>query len=541
MKPSMCRAFQFAFVLHLFGWSATSVYGKDTFLAETLLRKGQVQSVLEHEPAKSKCEKPVLTGPIETTLCDYETIESLNDELFSNLSDLVKTPFFRYFRADLYRECPFWDDYGSCSNAGCQITTVDESEIPEKWRAKALSEVDPSSRDIKHQLPGCYYRESDFCFLDDHTEGDYYDLQLVPERYTGYSGQDARRVWRAIYEENCFGLSELNLMTGKSPAPVSLPDTMIEPLHMDGQESDGHCLEKRVYYKVISGLHTSISIHICHEWLNQTTGEWGPNLQCFIDRVASHPERLKYIYFDTILMLRAVSRLAPYLESYDYCSTGSQIDDASTHEYLGKITDIAKVAGKFDEGVLFRGENANILKEEFKTHFRNVTRIMDCVGCDKCRLWGKIQTMGVATALKVLFELDETALSPQSHVLQRTEIVALMNTLFRFSESLKAVDDFRKMWKELDADETQSLASKAESTATALPKPSPQVGAMVPISFIDQLAEELRSWFHLCKISTVDCINVFVRWFWRFVRAVSVIFRTSGKENGPGATIYDDF
>jgi len=35
---------------------------------------------------------------------------------------------------------------------------------------------------------------------------------------------------------------------------------------------------------------------------------------------------------------------------------------------------------------------------------------MDCVGCDKCRLWGKVQTTGVATALKVLFELDETAL-----------------------------------------------------------------------------------------------------------------------------------
>jgi Endoplasmic Reticulum Oxidoreductin 1 (ERO1) len=32
---------------------------------------------------------------------------------------------------------------------------------------------------------------------------------------------------------------------------------------------------------------------------------------------------------------------------------------------------------------------------------------MDCVGCDKCRLWGKVQTTGLATALKVLFELDE--------------------------------------------------------------------------------------------------------------------------------------
>lgn len=51
-----------------------------------------------------------------------------------------------------------------------------------------------------------------------------------------------------------------------------------------------------------------------------------------------------------------------------------------------------------------------ILKEEFKTHFRNVTRIMDCVGCAKCRLWGKVQTTGLATAMKVLFEMDEKAL-----------------------------------------------------------------------------------------------------------------------------------
>lgn len=40
-----------------------------------------------------------LTGPIETTSCDYEMIESVNEELFNNLSDLVKTPFFRYFQA----------------------------------------------------------------------------------------------------------------------------------------------------------------------------------------------------------------------------------------------------------------------------------------------------------------------------------------------------------------------------------------------------------------------------------------------------------
>lgn len=34
-------------------------------------------------------------------MCDYETIESVNDELFSNLSDLVHMPFFRYFQVCL--------------------------------------------------------------------------------------------------------------------------------------------------------------------------------------------------------------------------------------------------------------------------------------------------------------------------------------------------------------------------------------------------------------------------------------------------------
>src|SRR5258705_12802929 len=69
------------------------------------------------------------------------------------------TDIFMPFQADLYRECPFWADNGFCSNPGCSITTVDEvsnpslddyatlkickSDIPEKWRAKALSEVDP--------------------------------------------------------------------------------------------------------------------------------------------------------------------------------------------------------------------------------------------------------------------------------------------------------------------------------------------------------------------------------------------------------------
>ena len=45
-------------------------------------------------------------------------------------------------------------------------------------------------------------------------------------------------------------------------------------------------------------------MHICYEHFDQLTGQWGPNLQCFISRIASHPERLENIYFNSILLLR---------------------------------------------------------------------------------------------------------------------------------------------------------------------------------------------------------------------------------------------
>lgn len=106
---------------------------------------------------------------------------------------------------------------------------------------------------------------------------------------------------------------------------------------------------------------------------------------------------------------------------------------------------------------------------------------MDCVGCDKCRLWGKVQVTGLAAALKILFELDEKALEYVFHfihqslssltsdpcspylnrnLLSRSEVVALLQTLFRFSESLHATDEFRKMWAETQ--DTEAILKESE-------------------------------------------------------------------------------
>ena len=72
---------------------------------------------------------------------------------------------------------------------------------------------------------------------------------------------------------------------------------------------------------------------------------------------------------------------------------------------------------------------------------------MDCVGCDKCRLWGKVQVTGLGTALRLLFAFEATEDQPHI-VLGRNELVALINTAHRISESIQAIETFRTMYQE---------------------------------------------------------------------------------------------
>lgn len=212
-------------------------------------------------------------------------------------------------------------------------------------------------------------------------------------------------------------------------------------------QAEEQCLEKRVFYRLISGLHASISIHICAEYLDKTSGEWRPNLECFITRIAEHPERLQNVYFNYVLMLRALTKAAPYLRSFDYSVGNSTVDERTQEVVRGLLDRAVSCTATFDETSMFAsGPDANILKAEFKKHFRNVSQIMDCVGCDKCRLWGKTQVTGLATALKLLFSFDESAGAVEDFSLRRSEVVAFIWTLHRFSESLAAVEQFRNMW-----------------------------------------------------------------------------------------------
>ena len=167
-----------------------------------------------------------------------------------------------------------------------------------------------------------------------------------------------------------------------------------------------------------------------------------PNIECFKTRLWNS-QWIENLYFNYVVVLRAVTKLSEYLDAYTYCS-GDPQQDAFTQRKVRSLIAAAQLASPtFDESRMFDPNDPTIigLKSEFRQRFQNVTRIMDCVGCDKCRLWGKLQTNGYGTALKVLFEFDKS----EDFRLRRTEVVSLIVTLQRLSHAVWAVEQFREM------------------------------------------------------------------------------------------------
>ncbi len=423
------------------------------------------------------------TAIVSDACASYSTIDTLNDALIPSLKAITQsTDFFAYYRLNLFdQKCPVkaWEDEsGTCGNIACAVNTLEEEkDIPVIWRAEELSKLEgpkaahpgrqlQKERGTEKPLQGtlgenvgesCVVEyddecdDRDYCVPEDESvtaKGDYVSLVDNPERFTGYAGRD---VWDAIYRENCFSKDSQISPPGKADStdPFQAVNDLRSVIQKNAPSNElaveDECLEKRVFHRILSGMHASISTHICYDYLNQTTGTWGPNLQCYRDRLAAHPERVSNLYFDYAILLRAVTKLRTYLKNYTFCS-GDPSQDAATKSKILHLADKAATHPPiFDESTMFQDPDiSGDLKEDFRNRFRNVSRLMDCVGCDKCRLWGKLQIVGFGTALKVLFEYDELK-NGENPPLRRTELVALVNTLDRVSSSLTALNKMRDM------------------------------------------------------------------------------------------------
>lgn len=312
-----------------------------------------------------------LSGRIEGCCTDVESVDATNERHFLPiLHDLSKRTFFRYFKVDLWRPCPFWEEDGQCHMRDCAVCECDANEIPACWREQdggygagagaggrtgsdddeeadnddendeehgeeeedeevvaVLSRVDvvtppvmagggwalangvqtkapapPAAAAAAAASPGSSAAASSegtgevegAAVWTEEEEGphvQYVNLLNNPEGYTAWAGPSAMRVWRAIYEENCFSRSTATTTTGKGMgkggkahgrdygdgkhtpaaatataatggAAMAAPTAAGGAAHATDDDDDGVCGEERVFYRILSGLQTSINTHI---------------------------------------------------------------------------------------------------------------------------------------------------------------------------------------------------------------------------------------------------------------------------------------
>ncbi len=134
------------------------------------------------------------------------------------------------------------------------------------------------------------------------------------------------------------------------------------------------CFEKRVFYRLLSGLHASITLSICENYHDQATGKQQPNLECYQKRIGNFPDRLKNVYFTLLFLVRAVVHTAPHLKEYHF-NTGNPEDDVATKAEVNMLLSNTLLQGlvpTFNESEMFQSEGATHLKKQFMAKFRNI-------------------------------------------------------------------------------------------------------------------------------------------------------------------------
>ncbi|KAH0507185.1 ERO1-like protein beta [Microtus ochrogaster] len=298
--------------------------------------------------------KTQVTGVLDDCLCDIDSIDNFNTyKIFPKLKKLQERDYFRYYKVNLKRPCPFWAEDGHCSIKDCHVEPCPESKIPVGIKAGRSNKYSQAANNTK-ELEDCeqanklgainstlrqVYNESKeafidwaryddsqdhFCELDDERSpaAQYVDLLLNPERYTGYKGSSAWRVWNSIYEENCF-----------KPRSVYRPLNPLAPSRGEDDETWGK-------------------------------PSWGPNIKEFkrrfdpVETKGEGPRRLKNLYFLYLIELRALSKVAPYFErSIVDLYTGNLEEDADTKTLLLSIfQDTKSFPMHFDEKSMFAGD-----------------------------------------------------------------------------------------------------------------------------------------------------------------------------------------
>lgn len=353
-----------------------------------------------------------------------ETI-NLTEQMLPLLEHLTDLKYFRYFRVDLTRECESDISNQLCTEKlKCALCPCPEENLPKAWLDEDMRLREARSFNrygiIEHVFdkPGGSAGglkpdlvDIDVWRLDQISEFDtYVDLHSDVESYTGYQGQ---KIWEVIYKEHCQGFYDM-------------------------------CTDNNLLYRLISGMHASVSSHLSFyydpnsEAQSESEKRYQPNLTLYLQKVGAYPERMGNLVFAISVLVDGISRYADEISNFkirledlnEEMKTTQAIKQLMYILSQSKET-LFKRSSVFSKPLLKKME-----KEQFTNYYKRIVQIMDCVDCQKCKVYGKMQVLGLTVALRKLLNEGPTQLT-------RNELVALVNTLKKWAESIKIMRIFR--------------------------------------------------------------------------------------------------
>ena len=250
---------------------------------------------------------------------------------------------------------------------------------------------------------------------------DYYDTAQFPEGFTAYDGSE---IWRFIHDRIAFH-----------------DESITDEYDSDNWKAD--------FNKAVSGLHSMISAQVImgiQEKIDlgedfEESCEWTDPKAEFERRLGPKgetPLAMENLYFTYMLLLTSVASAKGRL--LQDCESNKI--DAETAKELKPVLDfplfqdksIGVASQKLHDHAVKDQDSVNALWEA-RMRSRDLFRVMNCVQCNKCRLHGKISSLGLCTAFQIL--LGQTGEGGDVKRVHRVELAALMTTLAKFSSAVK--------------------------------------------------------------------------------------------------------
>ena len=346
-----------------------------------------------------------------------------NQNLCDSLQKLRQTLFFRIFKINLEPECSIFHQEMICRDTACQICECSNNEVPRVWKQPSgIDEniVTQMDDDPFNKLVEKYNFDSKQWLLKediDPKDGTYINLLKNPEGYTGYKGA---HIWKAIFKENCFSEKYSSL-----------------------------CVEDKIFSNIFTGWLAVTNFEIGCNFKNRNTKEKYVNITYVANKFLYQKDKIDNLFFLYSLILKAANKAVPFLIDYDY-SSGNSTEDKITSKIIKEIfrhelKNFDEIEEAFkDSYVEFQNYIYSNMISELIIRFRNISSIIDCVTCSKCRMHAKLEVFGIATMLKIMFSKSTDDLKES---MSRNELVSFINLFAKLSKAVNNVQIVNSMIK----------------------------------------------------------------------------------------------